>query len=126
LEHLPVASSTRNILHALTASGDVFDYGAVEARLEESDRRLLTSLVFADEGGNEQQQSTGGPEAEVAQAEACLRKLYADGAERGRAAMKQQIREAEQRGDIGQAMELSRQLSEMESQSRYRRRRGVE
>jgi hypothetical protein len=126
LEQLPVAVSTKNILQALKSSRDGFDYGAVEARLEESDRRLLTSLIFADEGGNDQQQSTDGPEAEAAQAHACLEKLYADGAERGRAAMKQRIREAEQRGDVGEAIELSRQLAEMESRGQYRRRRSVE
>ena len=80
-----------------------FGYADVEARLEESDRALLSSLVHADELGEEQHT--------LEQANACLRNLEQRDRESRRAGLRQQIKAAERAGDLAAALRLSEEFN---------------
>ena len=98
---------TRNILQALIAASDdtgEFRFSDVEARLNETDRGVLSAVVFADEMGE--------PDAAAAQALECLRELE-NTDPRGRINhLQEQIRAAERSGNIAEARHLMNELQE--------------
>jgi DNA primase len=94
------------IVLALQESQPGFTYADVEARLEPRERALLESALFADEAGE------GTSAMEVAHA--CLRKLESVDRETRRAAVRARIREAERRGDLSTALELTDELRHMD------------
>ena len=107
---------TRKIMETLIAmhrSGHEFRYTEFAARLEEADRNLMTSLLFADEEVEEQQH--------VEQAEACLARIEADAREAQIADLKNRIRIVERSGDLGEALRLTTELVAMEETARRSR-----
>ncbi len=98
--------ASRNLLRALVAVGERFSYAALEARLEESEKTLLASLVFADEMGEET--------VTVEQALACLGELEVADRESERSALKLRIRAAERGGDLPEALRLNQELMRMD------------
>ncbi|MBL8212914.1 MAG: DNA primase [Bryobacterales bacterium] len=82
-----------------------FSYGDLEARCEERDRALLSSLIFADETDGEQNM-----EAARANVLACLRTLEAEEKERQVQHIRRQIRAAEQNRDMPEALRLMEEL----------------
>lgn len=90
----------------LESSGAGFSYAALEARLAESDKALLASVVFADEEDQE-------PDA-LPQALACLESLEQKDRELRRAALRAQVRAAEREGRIEEALRLAAELSRSE------------
>ena len=81
-------------------------FALLEARLEESDRNLLASVLMAEEAVTE---------VSTEQAVACVRKLRSSEHASSRSDVKARIREAERRGDLKQAMILMQELQELES-----------
>jgi len=96
----------RKIFEAIGALEDRFSYGALEARLEEADRDLLASMVFADEVSE--------TKISVEQAVACLSQLDAELRTSERTALKSRIREAEQAGNLAEAFGFTEQLRKLE------------
>jgi len=94
------------IMIALEQSQPGFTYADVEARLEPRERALLEAAIFADEASEE----TSSMEV----AHACLRKLESVDRETRRAALRARIREAERRGDLAAALELTDELRHMD------------
>ncbi|MBA3975506.1 MAG: DNA primase [Candidatus Solibacter sp.] len=90
----------------MAAGGESPGFGAVSARLEEADRRLLGALLEADEILRDP--------PSVAQAAEIVKKLAGARAQSGREEMKRRIREAERAGDLRRALELTAALQEME------------
>jgi DNA primase len=100
--------ATRRIFHALFAMHENragFRFAELEGRLEESDKALLASVVFADDLGEESYS--------IEQALACLRKLEAEGWESHRADLRMRVREAERAGDLAEALRLTEELSQL-------------
>ncbi|MFN7924457.1 MAG: DNA primase [Bryobacteraceae bacterium] len=102
--------TTGAILKSIAALGPDFDYDALNARLGESDRTLLAAVDFADEGDKGQSNEDYG----VAQAEACLHRLEESNRDASKADLKQQVKDAERRGDFEGALRLMQQLKELE------------
>jgi DNA primase len=99
----------RNIfdaIFAIHASGDVLTFSNLEARLSDSDKDLLSRIVFADEGFEE----TSAPD----QARDCLRVLQRQHWEVQRSNLKSQIQDAERRGDLEEALRLSQGLPRLD------------
>src|SRR5581483_4184901 len=99
---------TRSILQAfIAAAGDAesFPYSEVEARLGETDRAILSSLVFADE------MSEPGKAAE--QALECLRELENSDPKARIHSIQEQIRAAERAGNTDEARDLMSELQEL-------------
>ncbi|MBM3738629.1 MAG: DNA primase [Acidobacteria bacterium] len=96
------------ILKAMTAVGEPFDWAALEGRLDDRGRALLSTVVFADEGTVED----GTPPADtaVAQAAGCADALIAADAEARVQALKVRIAAAERAGNVKEAFELSMEL----------------
>ncbi|MBN8729738.1 MAG: DNA primase [Acidobacteria bacterium] len=91
------------IFRAILAAGEPLDFAAVESRLSDSDRTLLTRLAFADEMEHE--------DLDLSQAQACLSRMEASGQESQRTRLKQRIREAEREGRLEEAMALMEELN---------------
>jgi len=87
-------------LQMLEADGSL-DFPALQSKLSEADANLLAALFSSD---TEDVERTHDDPA--AQLRACLEKLAHDSRELQRKEMRQQVREAELRGDIGEAMRL--------------------
>jgi DNA primase len=98
--------AVKPILEAMVHLGPVFEYTALQARLTENDRALLAAVDFADDA------EKGFPREDhsTVQAEACLRELEASNRGAESAALKEQIRAAERRGDLEEAVRLMEQL----------------
>jgi DNA primase len=90
----------------LESSGTVFSYAALEARLAESEKALLASVVFADEEDQE-------PDA-LPQALACLESLEQKDRQLRRAELRAQVKAAEREGRIEDALRLAAELSRAE------------
>lgn len=90
----------------MAASGETPTFANVSARLEESDRGLLGSLLEADEILRD-------PPG-VAQAVEIVRKLAGTRTHVEKEALKRRIREAERAGDLAAALELTASLREFE------------
>jgi DNA primase len=100
---------TRRILQSLFALHDnqpQFRFAELEARLEEPDRALLSSVVFADELGEENYT--------LEQALACLRRLEGESRESQRALLRKRVKEAEGAGDLAEALRLAEELGRLE------------
>jgi DNA primase len=82
-----------------------FGYPDLEARLEDKDRALLSSIVFADETEEEDL-----VEAARANVDACLVRLESEQEQFGMQALRREIRTAEQRGDLQEALRLTLEL----------------
>ena len=78
----------------------------LEARLEDADRELMTSLVFADDMGE--------ATSALDQAVACLRSLEAGEWKSSLGELKSRVKAAEQAGNLTEALRLTEELSRME------------
>jgi DNA primase len=96
---------TSAVLHAVLQAGEPPDWQAAEARLESDDKHLLSRLLFADEEAGARE-----GEFELAQAEACLRRLTELSHESRVTAIKARIREAERGGKIDVVRALTSEL----------------
>ncbi len=97
-------------LFALCGEEDRFSFAALEGRLEERERELLASVIFADEVGEEAYS--------LEQARACLERLMAQERAAERAALRARVREAERAGDLAEALRLTEELSRLEKAER--------
>jgi DNA primase len=101
--------STRRIFQALLAASETqsrFTFTELEGRLEDNDKELLASLVFADEG-NEEKDS-------LEQAQDCLRRIENDDRESQRAALRARVREAERAGNLAEALKWTEELGRLD------------
>ncbi len=99
---------TRGIFEALFAmSGqeEEFRFAALEGRLGETDRLLLSALCLTDEGID--------AESAYSQAEACVRDLEIQASEMKRSSLETQVKDAEKRGDMAEALRLYRELESL-------------
>ncbi len=95
----------RNVFKALFAmhfDGTPFRYTDLEGRLTDADRDLLSAVVFADEGLEEEQAAE--------QALACVRSLKSQDPKSEVAALRAQIKAAERQGNLQEAMRLAQEL----------------
>jgi DNA primase len=105
LEKSP-ASRIFRTLFSLHDSRPEFGFSELEARLDDSDKALLASVVFADELGE------GSYTRE--QALACVRMLEAEAREAQRAELRTRVKEAERAGKLEEALRLAEELSRTE------------
>jgi len=104
---------TRDIFAALFAlldAGKVFHYAELEGRLKETDRHLLSQVVFADELMEERMA--------LDQAAACLQALRDLDPKAEIAELRAQIKTAERQGDRDLAMRLIERLTGLDEKSR--------
>src|SRR5713226_2669159 len=107
LRDMPVVERfvTKNIfkaLFAMHADGAAFRFGDLEGRLADTDRDLLSSVIFADEVLEEEKASEQGI--------ACLRSLKAQDPKSEVAALRAQIKTLEREGNIEEAIRLAEEL----------------
>ncbi len=107
LREMPVVDRfvTKNILKAIFAmQGDPapFRFTDLEGRLGDSDRDLLSAVIFADEVLEEEKAHE--------QASACLRTLQAEDPKSELAALRAQIKAAEREGKLQEAIRLAEEL----------------
>ncbi len=107
LRDMPVVDRfvTKNVFKALFAmhsDGAPFRFGDLEGRLGDTDRDLLSSVIFADEVLEEEKASE--------QAIACLRSLKAQDPKSEVAALRAQIKTLEREGNIEEAIRLAEEL----------------
>ncbi len=114
-------AETARIVAAMQALGSDFNFGQLEARLNEGDRTLLTGLIFADGGSNEEEEVGLPAEHAAAQALDCLRVMEGAGRETARALLKSRITAAEREGNVEEALRLSAELEGMSGAGRRRR-----
>jgi DNA primase len=103
LDALPLMQSHKILetaLQMLEADGQL-DFPVLQSKLSEADANLLAALFSSD---TEDVERTHDDPA--AQLRACLEKLAHDSRERQRKELRIQVREAELRGDLGEAMRL--------------------
>ncbi len=100
------ASRIFRSLFALYEQNQGFRFADLEARLEDGDKKLLSSMVLADE--------TGAEDCTLEQAAACLRLLRDEGRVAEKARLRRRVKEAERMGDLAEAMRLARELAEAE------------
>lgn len=101
--------TTRHIFQALfqiDESGAPFRFAELEARLADSDKELLATVIFADKPEDE--------EYSLEQALACLRALEQAGREARRAALKTRIKEAERAGMLEEALRITEELGRLD------------
>jgi DNA primase len=110
--------STLRILDAMQAMGESFSFEALEARLEDKEKTLLSSLIFADEGS---QELVSGDEISLAQVEECLNQLSNAGEESAVMELKARIAQSEREGRLQEALELSVELQRAEGARKRRR-----
>lgn len=90
----------------LVEAGEEISLGAVEGRLEESDRSLLLNVLFDDELLRDG--------VSMEQAAACLRQLSAGEHRLGRDHLRKSIKDAERTGDFPEALRLMNELRDLE------------
>ena len=95
-------------LQQIDAEGQL-DFPGLQARLGEADGNLLAALFSSDTEDVERTHEDPG-----AQLRACLDKLDRDHREKRRKELRVEVREAELRGDIGEAMRLMELERKME------------
>ena len=106
---------SRKILQAMLAmqdSGSSVRFAELEARLDDADKVLMTSLVFADETDEG---------AALDQARSCLRTIEASGRLSTVAALKARVKEAEREGNLAEALRLAEEVSRTQRESRASR-----
>ena len=111
--------ATKKILDAMMTMGDGYSFEGLEARLDDKEKTLLSSLIFADEGTQEQ---SANDDASVAQVRECLNQLTSANEQIAVTEFKRRIAEAEREGRMGHALELSAQLQSLEGTRRRRRK----
>ena len=99
------------IWRAMVAVGEPFDWAAVEGRLDDRDRALLTGVAFADEGTSEQVSES--QDSVLAQALGCADALESTDKAARCQAMKMRIAAQERARNLKEAIELSRELERM-------------
>jgi DNA primase len=107
---------TKNLIKALFslhADGAPFRLADLEGRLGETDRDLLSAVIFADEVLEE--------EKAAEQALACLRSLRAQDSGSELAALRAQIKSAERAGDIEEVMRLNALVVQIDEQRKRNR-----
>ena len=104
------SSRVFEILFALYRNQPAFDFPELETRLEDSDKTLMASILFADEVFEEKDRET----KLVVQAQACLNELQAAAYRAYVTDLKTKIREAERGGDVGEALRLMQVLGDVE------------
>jgi len=115
LKEMSIASTlrARGILQTVVQIADTnadWSYADLEARLEENDRTLLAGALLADQ--------TCEQEVSLDQALECLRSLEAAERRSVLAELKQQVKEAERRGDLATALRLNEELYRAEKELR--------
>lgn len=103
---------TRRILQlmvSLYTSGGSVRFADLEARLEDGDRELMTSLVLADDMGE--------ATSALDQAVACLRSLQTAERKSSMVELKARVRAAEQAGNMTEALRLTEELSQLQKRS---------
>lgn len=103
------AFTTRPIFEAmfhLEANGSEVDFGAIEARLDESGRALLAAVCLTDEG-------IGGEDA-FAQAMECIGELEQANSRKQLLELKNRIKEMTKNGDLQGALRATSELSRLE------------
>ncbi|MCS7025052.1 MAG: DNA primase [Bryobacteraceae bacterium] len=88
-----------------------FDYAQLEAQLTPTDATLLSEVIFADELAEDFEQAQENTAASLATLEAESRSASLD-------LLRQQIREAQQKGDMQQALALLEQLDRLQKAAR--------
>ena len=78
---------------------------AIREALEESEKNLLASVVFADEVGEESYSAE--------QVSACLKRLEGEGRELHKTELRTRVRDAERAGDLEEAMRLTEELNRL-------------
>lgn len=106
-------------LAALWESEPEFGYADLEARLEENDRSLLSSLVFADE-----MQETNNIESARLNARRCVEVLRRGELQSQLSLLRQRIKAAQQTGDLDLAMQLVEELDRKKRQEQFLRGAG--
>ncbi|MDX2269987.1 MAG: DNA primase [Bryobacter sp.] len=101
-------------LNLLEADGAV-DYHSLSQRLNAEDAHLLAALISTDTEGIEREQDSADAHQQM---RACLAKLLRDGLESKIKALRQEVKEAERRGDMVEAMRLVQQAKELEGRLR--------
>jgi DNA primase len=99
----------------LRHSSDVLTFSNLEARLGDADKDLLSRLVFADEGSEEN--------LAVEQARDCMRVLVRQDQELRRSHLKSRVQAAERSGDLAEGLRLSQELHDLEELLRKQRGR---
>jgi hypothetical protein len=102
---------TRRIFEKLAALHNTqreFTFADLDARLEEADRALAASLVFADELDEEAYT--------LEQARACLAAMERERWEAEKKALRQRVKEAEQAGDYEAVLRLTGELARLSRQ----------
>lgn len=93
-------------IRRIAAAGEPLTYHSLEARLREEDRQRLAALVLADDT------LAGSYSTELAVS--CVRKLAASEQEARRALLRRRIRDAEQTGNLEEALRLLEELGRLE------------
>lgn len=99
-------------IRALHASGAEVTFGAVSARLEESDQVLLAESLLSEDA------DTQAPEVEFGRR--CLESLRRSDQQQRKAELKAQVKQAERAGNLAEALRLSEELSRLERQGAAR------
>ncbi len=115
LEHMELVSRLRasgiyQAMVQLAANGPNWGYSDVEARLNENDKRLLASVILADQ--------THEQEVSLEQALECLRALREAEQRTKLAELKQRVKEAERDGNLAEALRLNEELYHAERELR--------
>lgn len=92
-------------LAAMDTNGSGTPFAELEARMEQADRELLTSIVFADKDHEDYS---------LEQALACLEALEKSDRESSRTALKLRIKEAERAGMLEEAFRLAEELGRLD------------
>ena len=82
-----------------------FQFSELEARMEERDKALLASVIFADD--------LQGENNPLDLAHACLRKLEEDAGQSRKSELRTRVKDAERSGDMAEALRLTEELSGM-------------
>lgn len=91
-------------LHAMHASGEPFDAMQLQARLGESDRRLVTDVLMGE----------AAEQPDLEQGRAALQALEAASGQARQRALHKQIQEAQRAGNIDEALRLLRAKQDLE------------
>ncbi len=97
-----ITKSVFKALFGMHSDGSPFRFADLEGRLADTDRDLLSSVIFADEVLEEEKAQE--------QAMACLRSLKEQDPKSEVAALRAQIKAAEREGNLQEAMRLAQEL----------------
>jgi hypothetical protein len=101
--------ATRGIFKALFAmleAGGAWHFSEIEARLQDSDKELLASVIFSDEASEQN--------CSREQVLACLAKLEDERLEQFKAELRARIRQAERAGKMEEALKWVEEMNRLE------------